>query len=172
MHLFQGIWRKFECYILFTCEGTLRMKSETIRTWKEPLGMSKRPKTAKRAIFKGDSSLNAFIFIFWSPHCLQLVSSCTLKCEEYVSLYVSTINKKKVRQDCCLLRKSTFWLFLSFFNIPDSFFKVLIVSVWFHKVPWHARSPDHLKFVALPWKKCVKTAVFFQNYPFCLVGHL
>ena len=149
--------------IFFTCEGTLRMQSETMWTLKEPSEMSKRPKAAKRLIFKGDSSLDAFILLFWSPHRLQLVPSCTLKCEEYVALYVSTINKKKVCQDCCLLWKSTFWLYLSFFNIPDSFFKVLIVSVWFHKVPWHARIQEHQQFLALPWKSASRLPSSFKT---------
>ena len=41
----------------------------------------KRPKMAKRVIFKEDSSLDAFIILFLSPHCLWLVPSATLKCE-------------------------------------------------------------------------------------------
>ena len=59
--------------------------------------------------------------------------------------------------------------FLAVFDIPDSFFDVLTVSDWFHKLPWHVRSPKHLKFLTLPWKKRVKTATSFENSPFAIL---
>ena len=60
-------------------------------------------------------------------------------------------------------------LFLAlFFNIPDGFFEVFIVSDWFHKVAYHVKNPEHQTFLPLPGRNCVKTsAVSFKNYILC-----
>ena len=68
----------------------------------------------------------------------------------------------KTRLDCNLLWKFPYCYFLSFqavIDVPDVFFEVFIISDYFLMVPWHVRSPEHLKCVTLPWKKCIKTAV-------------
>ena len=54
-------------------------------------------------------------------------------------------NLEKMHQDCRLLWKSHIWLFQALMDVPDKSWEVLIVSDWFHKVPWHVRSPEQLK---------------------------
>ena len=49
-------------------------------------------------------------------------------------------------------------------------FKSFFVSDWFHKLPCHGMRLEQLESLPKPWKKSVKTAVSFENYPFYLFG--
>ena len=71
-------------------------------------------------------------------------------------------------QDCRLFWKLSFCLFDPFW--PGGSFKIFIASVWFHKVPCYVTSQEHHKLLQLPWKKCIKIAVSFENSPFCFIG--
>ena len=88
----------------------------------------------------------------------------------------NTLGSPIVCQDCCLLWRSSFWLFRLFlavlvtFDLPYVFFEVLIVSDWFHRVPWHVRSPEHLENLTLPTKKRVKTVISFENSQFAILA--
>ena len=83
---------------------------------------------------------------------------------------------KKVCQDYHSFEYHPFYLFGPFgavFDIPEGSFEILIVSDWFHqvhKVPWHVMNPEHIESLPKPWKKCVKTAVSFENLPFHFFG--
>ena len=123
----------------------------------------KRQKTIKRMIFKGYRSLNAFILVFWSPYWLWLVPFNVRSAEHIQSLPQPW---KKSAKTAVYFENHTFgcfWLFLAVFDIPDSFFEVIIVSDWFHKVPWKVSSPEYLKFLTWLWKKRVPTAISFEN---------
>ena len=60
-----------------------------------------------------------------------------------------------------------FWPFWTFLTAQ---FKSFFVSDWFHKLPCRVRSPEQLKSLPKPLKKCVKAAVSFENHPFYLFG--
>ena len=67
------------------------------------------------------------------------------------------------------LWKSSFrplWPFLVVFAGPDGSYEIFFVSDCFHEVPWHVSSLKHFKSLRYPWKKCIKTAVAFENHPF------
>ena len=73
-------------------------------------------------------------------------------------------------QECRLLWKSPIWLLLALLDVPNSFLEVFMVNDWFHRVPWYVQSQENLKLLPLLWKKFIKTAVSFENYPFSNFG--
>ena len=74
-HFFHGYGRGSDCYGFFTCQDSLWNQSETMRTLKEPSGTSKRAKTAKRVILKGDVCLDTHFQGYWiGSNCYGLLT--------------------------------------------------------------------------------------------------
>ena len=99
----------------------------------------------------------AILAIFDVPDCSSLSLFGSLTCDKCRTTWDSHITFKKCIRTAVYFDKHHF----AVLDVPDSSLEVLIVSDGFSKVLWLLRMQEYCKSLLQPWKKCVKTAVFF-----------